>query len=843
MKKALAWLLVITMTAALAVGGTLAYLTDTDEDVNVMTVGKVKIDQLEYERVDPETKDDDAVVQEFHNNKPLLPAVIDKDKFDWETGENYVDWEQIGKENYTSGIWNPNEINNEVDKMVFVENKGDYDAYVRTVIAFEAGNYTTLDEFNAKMHLNLNETDWDWEWTQTPVKIGEGNYFIATATYNKVLAPGALTEISLSQIALDPSATNEDVAAFGDTYQVLVQSQAIQADGFDDPHIALTEGFGVITVDNTPFETDQPVQGIDVRTALHYLNGDGTTKITDKITKVVFGLNKDHADVVNNYDGTLVTDEQDVAIHSYYVEENGKYTVYFLGNGDTCLPQDSSRLFQAMTSLTSMDTSSLNTGKTELMDYLFYQCSALRDIDVSDFDTSKVTTMRSMFNACNALPAVDVSDWDTSNVVSMYNMFKNCHTLTELDLRGLDLDSAEGLEYMFNRCYKLRKVDVTGWDTRTVKSLRGTFMNCYELGSIVGIEGWKLPANEDMYYTFQMCYPLESLDLSGWGMKSVKNIEGTFFECTGLKTVDVSGWNVGEATSMEATFYFCRSLEEIKGIGAWDVSNVTSMHQTFRDCSSLVALDVKNWNTGKVVNFSSTFSAWGQNTGNMKLKDIDVSQWDMSSAENLDWMFYGCGELTDLDLSNWDVSNVTTMHHTFADCFKMENYNFSGWDTSKVTSMNGIFNSNRALKVVDVSDFDTQNMVDFNQFFDGCSSLETVIGMDQWDTSSGEYFFELFTGTKVREVDLSSFDMTNAKETASMFSGNSELTTIYVGDNWNLDPTQLEASGGMFGGNPKLTGANGTTTSGNPTDATYARIDTEETPGYLTHINDKPVNP
>ena len=39
-------LVVIVLTAAIAVGGTMAHLTDSDEDVNVMTVGNVKIDQL-----------------------------------------------------------------------------------------------------------------------------------------------------------------------------------------------------------------------------------------------------------------------------------------------------------------------------------------------------------------------------------------------------------------------------------------------------------------------------------------------------------------------------------------------------------------------------------------------------------------------------------------------------------------------------------------------------------------------------------------------------------------------------------------------------------------------------
>ena len=69
-----------------------------------MTLGKVKIDQLEYERIDDETKNENAQVQEFRDNKPLIPAVTDKN-FDYTPGTSYVDWEQIGKDGYTSDIW------------------------------------------------------------------------------------------------------------------------------------------------------------------------------------------------------------------------------------------------------------------------------------------------------------------------------------------------------------------------------------------------------------------------------------------------------------------------------------------------------------------------------------------------------------------------------------------------------------------------------------------------------------------------------------------------------------------------------------------------------------------
>lgn len=109
MKKIVAWLLVLTLVAAVSIGATLAYLTDADEDVNVMTLGKVKIEQLEYERIDVETEDEKADVREFQDNKPLYPAVTEQG-FDYTPGDSFVDWTQIGKDGYTSEIWDPSKL-------------------------------------------------------------------------------------------------------------------------------------------------------------------------------------------------------------------------------------------------------------------------------------------------------------------------------------------------------------------------------------------------------------------------------------------------------------------------------------------------------------------------------------------------------------------------------------------------------------------------------------------------------------------------------------------------------------------------------------------------------------
>ena len=67
-----------------------------------------------------------------------------------------------------------------------------------------------------------------------------------------------------------------------------------------------------------------------------------------------------------------------------------------------------------------------------------------------------------------------------------------------------------------------------------------------------------------------------------------------------------------------------------------------------------------------------------------KFKYIDISDWDVSNATNMPFMFYGCDELKSVgDISGWDVSKVINMSYMFAFCKKF-NQDISNWDVSKV---------------------------------------------------------------------------------------------------------------------------------------------------------------
>ena len=118
-KTTLFMILALVLSMAIGLTGTLAYLTDTDEDVNVMTLGNVDIEQIELERVEQsDDNTDDTNLQNFSQGKPLYPAV---GTVDW-ADENQM-WPTGGSSQLFT-----DDLENVVDKFVFVENTGKSDA-------------------------------------------------------------------------------------------------------------------------------------------------------------------------------------------------------------------------------------------------------------------------------------------------------------------------------------------------------------------------------------------------------------------------------------------------------------------------------------------------------------------------------------------------------------------------------------------------------------------------------------------------------------------------------------------------------------------------------------------
>ncbi len=226
-KKIVALCLVIAMVATAIVGGTLAYFTDTDAQVNTFTTGNVKIDLFE----------------DFGGNtglEKLLPA---------------------------TGSAQAGTLKNGVEKEVYVQNIGSEDAFIRVHIAIPAILDNGDPDFDASsniLHFNFEdesvaEGKWDWSKAADDGKTtGNWNYYETTiegiaynvyvVTYTTALKKGEVTCDAMSQVYLDGETTNEDIAKIteilGGYWHMFVVAEAGQAEGFADAYAALNAQFG-----------------------------------------------------------------------------------------------------------------------------------------------------------------------------------------------------------------------------------------------------------------------------------------------------------------------------------------------------------------------------------------------------------------------------------------------------------------------------------------------------------------------------------------------------------------------------------------------------------------------
>jgi len=227
-KKILAIALAVALLA-IVVSGSLAYFTAQDKVTNTFTVGSVKIEIYENE----EATEEDVI--EFGK---LVPVVNTADPAD---DESYL------------------------EKVVDVKNIGNNDAYIRTHIAIP----TALVGY---LHLDLTETGWVRQ-ADSAATVDGIAYTVYTWDHTAAVTPDSFTNELLQGVYLGADvdleenaegnlvfilrdSTGKKIADSGfvahtktangytsATVNVLVASQAIQADGFSDAASALDCGF------------------------------------------------------------------------------------------------------------------------------------------------------------------------------------------------------------------------------------------------------------------------------------------------------------------------------------------------------------------------------------------------------------------------------------------------------------------------------------------------------------------------------------------------------------------------------------------------------------------------
>lgn len=120
-----------------------------------------------------------------------------------------------------------------------------------------------------------------------------------------------------------------------------------------------------------------------------------------------------------------------------------------------------------------------------------------------------------------------------------------------------------------------------------------------------------------------------------------------------------------------------------------------------------------------------------------------------------------------------------------------------------------------------------------SSWFWGFSDLTEISGMENINTEDLEYMDEMFQFCdNLKSVDLSGFNTAKVTDMTRLFWGCGNLEYVIAGEGWNT--SALKKSTGMFEDCFKIHGGKGTAYNADYTDATYARTDGADTPGYFT---------
>lgn len=256
MKKLIALALAAVMLVCTAVVGSVAYLTDTDNDVNIMVMGDVEIEQFEMERAKDENGEwyswlDDSgnpvvdeygympdALQPFTQGQKLLPSIYMDGTTKWDdrngsqaasgTGSHQQSWAEVGAPG--SNQLFDSSVKNVLDKFVFVKNTGNEDLYFRTWVAIECPENVDPKMIHTSWNANARYTR---ENLASAVIIEGVRYIVTAASYTERLVPDEVSRPSFLQVFLDPKTSSKDVEAFGETLDILVFTQAVQAEGWE----------------------------------------------------------------------------------------------------------------------------------------------------------------------------------------------------------------------------------------------------------------------------------------------------------------------------------------------------------------------------------------------------------------------------------------------------------------------------------------------------------------------------------------------------------------------------------------------------------------------------------
>jgi len=165
-----------------------------------------------------------------------------------------------------------------------------------------------------------------------------------------------------------------------------------------------------------------------------------------------------------------------------------------------------------------------------------------------------------------------------------------------------------------------------------------------------------------------------------------------------MKTLNtyINEWKLTNDSDIETYIYFPKTFNEL-----WDI--IYQLYIKNPKSLNLRCIDISNVNklsgTQSIKRLGKNIQFYGLFADFDKVEMIDITGWDTSKFENMEYMFYNCNSLKEIrGLDTIDTSKLKCMDYMF---YKCEN-------------------------IINIPLFNTQSIEDMNYTFIGCDSLNTT---------------------------------------------------------------------------------------------------------------------
>lgn len=198
-----------------------------------------------------------------------------------------------------------------------------------------------------------------------------------------------------------------------------------------------------------------------------------------------------------------------------------------------------------------------------------------------------------------------------------------------------------------------------------------------------------------------LCYDnndIKYVDASHWKFANLDvdyDISG-LFESSGLKYIDVSYWELSKSIiDIIGLFRTCEYLEEVIGLNTWDTKYIESITGLFSDCIRLKNIDLSGWDLSNVKKARKSFYMCSS------LENIgDTSKFDFSQLKSCVAMFQDCKKLKTIKgIENWSMKSCINIKDMFNGCINLS-CDLNSWniDNTICTNYNGAFDNTKIKK-------------------------------------------------------------------------------------------------------------------------------------------------